>query len=105
MRDKFYIRLYTALCVAVIVFSTLTVVLNVYSICLSVKKSREIGKLYTVSAVAETRDDVVWFLDENGNEWLAWLDGSSEVAGEYTLVLWDNATPSDITDDVILEWR
>lgn len=64
------------------------------------------GSVYMLNASAVTHGSTVTFTDERGNMWVSCLeDGASEVNGMVILVLWDNATPADITDDVIMDWR
>ena len=64
------------------------------------------GTVYTRSASAVTDDSKVFFTDSEGNIWVWFLAYSDDpVVGNYTLILTDNNTPNDITDDIVLAWR
>ena len=64
------------------------------------------GSVYMVDASAVTEGGEILFEDERGHLW-AWPLGENDlpVNDHVILVLHDNNTPAEITDDIIIEWR
>ena len=70
------------------------------------QKSADCSGVYMKNASAVTVEREVFFTDEDGNVWVFQLAaGEPEVNQHVILVLYDNNTPTYISDDEIVEWR